>query len=218
MVTATEAMEQAAAKEKEAQKPAEGAEGTKPATSEEGAAAPAPSFAEGQKQVEEIEAAAAAGDIEVLRKQNRELTVKQFPEEMRQGVGSVFDLHAEAGYVQRERKALDAEKVGMTRDRILKEYQEAGVTEAHLKHCPDEAAMKEMAESIKALKGEGEGEGGKGGEGGKPAANPGAMNEKPSSSTAGAAGGAKPAAEQFKRAGVEAGVTGLLGGWQRGEE
>lgn len=212
MTTALEAMEQAqTAGKPEEQKPTDGEQ--KPAGSEAEASPPVttPSFETAQGQVEANEAAARKGEVDQLKQLNRDLILNQFPEDMRPGVKRVLDLKEEAGYVQSEREKIDVEKHGMARDRVLAEYKDAGVTADHLKHCPDEAAMKEMAESIKALKGEGKGEG----EG--ETKNPGAMKENPSTATPGAAGGAKPAAEQFKRTGVEAGLTGLLSGWQSGE-
>lgn len=139
------------------------------------------------------------GEVEELRKQNRDLLLRQFPEEMRPGINRVLEVHQEAQYVKTERAKLDTEKMGLARDRVLGGYKEFGVTEAHLKHCPDEAAMKEMAESIKALKVVAETD-----------TNPDISKEKPNTANPGGA----PAPDlrgRYKRRGLEAGMTGLIG-------
>ena len=208
MVTAAEALEQAHAAE--AAKPADGAPNPDPSVAKPDpdpvTAPPAvatPSLEEAQAIVAESEKNANAGEVEKLREQNRSLTLRLFPEESRPGIERVLELQKDAIYIETERAKLDAEKSGMARDRIVDEFKEFGVTVDILKHCPDEAAMKSMAESVKAL-------------GGKPAevkpapaASPAAMGEDPNPVPTGAA--AQPGSvDKFHGQGVEKGMAGLL--------
>lgn len=163
----------------------------------------------------ELEKNANAGEVEKLRTQNRELILGRFSEDMKPGITQLLDFASEASYVQTERAKLDAEKQGMARDRILAEFKDAGVTADHLKHCPDEASMKTMADSIKALGGKPPED--KGGEPGKPTENPPAMKEPPAATTTG--GASQPGSvERFHRMGIEKGLSGLLGEFTYGQE
>lgn len=215
MPTALEALEQAAATETEKPAGAADAQTTTEADKDKPAAPATPTFEEAQAQVAELEKNASAGEVEKLREQNRGLILGQFPEEMRPGVKRVLDLASEASYVQSERTKLDEEKKGMSRDRVLAEFKEAGVTADHLKFCPDEATMKTMAESIKALGGKPAE--GKGDEADKTTDNPPAMKEPPAATTTGGAP-QTGSNEKYHRMGVEKGLSAMLGEFVYGQE
>ncbi len=221
MVTAAEAMEQAHAAE--ATKPAGGTPSANPNEPKPdggpvtAAPAPAPTPAvvaptleEAQAIVAESEKNANAGEIEKLREQNRSLTLRLFPEESRPGIERVLDLQKDAVYIESERAKIGAEKATLARDRVVEEFKEFGVTADLLKHCPDEAAMKIMAESIKTL-------GGKPAEAKPEGGNPAAMKEDPNPAPTGAAAQAS-SVEKFHGQGVEKGMAGLLSEVVYGQE
>lgn len=223
MPTALEALEQAQAAG--AEKPTDGTTPPPATPAAEGAPTGSPpasppavatlTLEEVRAHAVELEKNANAGEVEKLRTQNRELILGRFSEDMKPGITQLLDFASEASYVQTERAKLDAEKQGMARDRILTEFKDAGVTADHLKHCPDEASMKTMADSIKALGGKPPEN--KGGEPGKPTDNPPAMKDPPAATTTGGAP-QTGSVEKFHRMGIEKGLSGLLGEFTYGQE
>lgn len=204
MPTALEAMEQAKEEAKQ-QVPEQKSEEQKQQSEPQSG----PSFMD---VADSIDDAAKSGDIERLRKQNRELALAAVPENMRAVAEQVLDLREAALAVETDKTAIAKEKHAIAIEKVVKEFGEFGVKAELLSRFPDEKSMREIAEEIKAARNpEGDKKDGE-------EANPPIMKDKPTTGVTGNQPGQPRLAERYKRAGLEAGLTALLGGLATGEE
>lgn len=156
-------------------------------------------------EVEATERAASAGEIEALREQNRRLALRSVPEHLRPAAEQVLDLRDHAQKVAEREKAVEARERKETIAKVASEYAKYGVSAELLAKQPDEAAMREVAEAIKAAKGEED-------------ETPAIMQEGPSTTAPKGQATQPTLRERNKRVGLEKGLTNLITGWQAGEE